>query len=749
MVIDKKSQSETHHPVGEKSEQKMQNWTHQRCGTTLTVPAEGAQTICTGCDTLVTIAPVGSVNRFKNKSSRRRKTEHIPWGNRHEPKKNPPEFQQDLQGNIVKKISKSNTQKITTDAKIVTLKNKAAWKKLFHGFNEMYGVTYMSSPQYLLSLFDEQGFEKVELLIGHGLVEGYRQKLNGDESTVERLYDLVQEKSLVVYGTKATNHAKLYILKKEGVTRVVIGSPNLSYTAEGSRQREICVYWDVEENDIAGQEIFNQAMDNYQIMLNESDRITFMSDLKDQIIDDSREEKIEQFQLWTRDKQNTEAVAIRAMFDQIKGQAFNESKEEYDTEIQITIPELVKTEQKKFLTTTLGAKVTGNRASIPVAKYLDHRTMNGTVPMEFSEQTGEIKFGIAGEVVTVNQQVTTDEINRSLSDIERFIETVDRAECAHPESVKMMLFESILFAFSAPFVNILHREKMKVARIVNRRGPRHLLLYGPGGNGKTVIGRYLNFLITGKLINPVSAKQWKKKQWEDLFNHMQLAGSPYPVIVDDIKDTCFRGKRATLEGSVKSHWEENWRRDMQFPVMILNTNHEEIEEWAKSRVRRLELNVKHTPKASDMKLLNELMSTKNHAFGAFSKDLISQLSIGFDYSEDELELPRKVFENLYHKVGRVLPSYFPICQPEDIYDMDAISCFNKRKFGLIKEKKIKGGIRIEFGSTYSLSNFKSRLPPNVTFIEEDKKLVLTNPKAYKEFIARGKPEKKSYFRRKK
>ena len=673
----------------------------------------------------------------------------MAFGNKHTPTHTPISAQTTLTGGFVEKKTKSNSMKINTDAKIVTLKSKASWKKLFHGFTEMYGVTYMSSPQYLLSLFDEQGFEKVELLIGHGLVEGYRQKLNGDESTVERLFDLVQEKALIVYGTKATNHAKLYILKKDGLVRIVIGSPNLSYTAEGSRQREICVYWDITEDDPAGQDIFHQAMENYQIMLNESDRITFMSDLKDQIIDDSREEKIEQFQLWTRDKQNTEAVAIRAMFDQIKGQAFNESKEEYDTEIQITIPEVVKTGQKKFLTTTLGAKVTGNRASIPVAKYLDHRTMNGTVPMEFNEQTGEIKFGIAGEVVTVTQQVTTNQINSSLGDIERFIETVDRAECAHPESVKMMLFESILFAFSAPFVNILHREKMKVARIVNRRGPRHLLLYGPGGNGKTVIGRYLNFLITGKLINPVSAKQWKKKQWEDLFNHMQLAGSPYPVIVDDIKDTCFRGKRATLEGSVKSHWEENWRRDMQFPVMILNTNHEEIEEWAKSRVRRLELNVKHTPKASDMKLLNQLMSTKNHVFAAFSKDLISQLAIGFDYSEDELELPRKVLENLYHKAGRALPTYFPICPPEEIYDMDAISCFNKRKYGLIKEKKIKGGIRIEFGSTYSLSNFKSRLPPNVTFIEEDKKLVLTNPKAYKEFIARGKPEKKSFFGRKK
>jgi hypothetical protein len=107
------------------------------------------------------------------------------------------------------------------------------------------------------------------------------------------------------------------------------------------------------------------------------------------------------------------------------------------------------------------------------------------------------------------------------------------------------------------------------------------------------------------------------------------------------------------------------------------------------------------------------------------------------------------FQFHIHCKGRDLPSFFPFRPPEEVYDMDAISCYNKRKYGLIKEKKIRGGIRIEFGSVGSLNNFKSRLPPNVSFIEEDKKLVLTNPKSYKEFILRGKPEKKSIFRRRK
>ena len=128
-----------------------------------------------------------------------------------------------------------------------------------------------------------------------------------------------------------------------------MGSPNLSYTAEGSRQREICVYWDIEDDNEAGQVILSQALNAYQSMLDESDRIVFMSDLQDQIIEGNSSDKVEQFQLWTRGKNNSESVAIRAIFDQIKGQAFNESNDESVPEIHITIPEIVKGSHKKYL----------------------------------------------------------------------------------------------------------------------------------------------------------------------------------------------------------------------------------------------------------------------------------------------------------------------------------------------------------------------------------------------------------------
>tara|TARA_B100001093_G_C26813853_1_gene1008792 strand:- start:114 stop:2216 length:2103 start_codon:yes stop_codon:yes gene_type:complete len=650
---------------------------------------------------------------------------------------------------LVERDERKIISKVNLNVKTIVLKNKASWKKIFHTFDELYGVTYMSSPEYLLSLFQDQGFEKVELLIGHGLVEGFKQKLDGNVSAIDFLYSHVEDESLVVYGTKATNHSKLYILKKPGTTRVIIGSPNLSFTAEGSRQREICAYWDIEENDEVGNVFLEGVMKDYNSMLDEGDRILFMSDLKEQILEDPESDRVEQFQLWTRNKQDSESVAIRAMFSQIQGQAFNESVESENAEIHITIPEVLKKSQKKFLSTTFGAKVTGNRASIPIQKFLDHRNVQGTIPMEIDELTGEIKFGIHGKIITLPQEISKSEIEEGLNDIERFINTVDRGICAHPESVKMMLFETILFAFNAPFVNHLHKEKMRVSQIANRRGPKHLLLYGPGGNGKTVIGRYLNFLLTRNIINPISAKQFAKKDWENLFRHIQIAGSSYPVIVDDIKVGCFSGKRATLEGFVKSHWEENWKKHHKYPVFILNTNHEDLEEWAKSRIRRLELNIKHRSKADDMKILSELMSRENFVFAYFAKKFISELVIGVDYSEDELLVARKVMAEIYREVGRDLPQFFPTCPPEEIYDLDAISCYDKKKFGLIKERKAKGGIRIEFSSWKSLHNFRSRLPPEVNSLVDDNKLVITNPRSYKEFMKRGRPKKKSLFSRNK
>jgi len=668
--------------------------------------------------------------------------------NRNENKKNPvgeiEKYQMTLDNSMIKnKVYPSKKLKINSDFKTIVLRNKRNWDSLFKGYKKMRAITYMSSPDFILNQFDDLGFEYVEVLIGEGLASDLKSNLENKNNSIERIMELITNNSLKIYGTKARVHTKMYLLSKEGETRVIIGSPNLSYNAQGTRQREYAVYWDLSDNMPNDQKLLSLFEDDFLQFMKEPDIIEFMDDLIKLCQSNADSDIIEMYQLWSRNKIDNQSIAIRAIFDQIKGQAFNQTLEENDDLIRINIPEVVKTGQKKFLSNTLGAKISGKRASINVSKYLDHRTMQGTVPMQLNEQTGEIKFGIAGEMVRVPQIVQKKSIFEGLEDIERYINTVDRAVCAHPESVKMTMMETVLFSMAAPFINLLHREKMKVTGRVNRRGPSHLLIYGPGHNGKTALGRYLNYLLTGKMIEPISGKQWGKKQWENLFSQSQIADSSFPIIVDDIKDTCFRGKRATLEGPIKSHWEENWNSKLNFPVFILNTNHEDLEEWAKTRVRRLEFNVKFKGGSSDVKLLNDLMSKENNIFAAFSKEYVSQLTKGFDYQEDELYLARKVMINLYESVSRELPNYFPIKPPEKIYDMDAISCFDKRRYGLFRERKVKGAIRLEFSSYKSKNNFKARLPPEVAVFDDDKVLVITNKDEYEKFMSRGIQNNKS------
>ena len=121
--------------------------------------------------------------------------------------------------------------------KTVYLKNIQSWRRLFNGFQQLKGVTYVTSPDYLLDLYSNYDFQTVELVIGSGYIDGYKKDLEGKETAIHALFSRVCDDSLILFGTKATVHTKLYMLTNEEKTRIIVGSPNLSYTAEGSRQR--------------------------------------------------------------------------------------------------------------------------------------------------------------------------------------------------------------------------------------------------------------------------------------------------------------------------------------------------------------------------------------------------------------------------------------------------------------------------------------------------------------------------------
>ena len=651
--------------------------------------------------------------------------------------------QQTLDGRIILNKPQRHIQPRWMFPESICLKNIRSWKKLFGGFNVLRGVTYVTSPSYLLSLFSDYDFEKVDLVVGHGLMDGYKKKLEGEDTTISQLYEHVCDHSLGLYGTDAAIHTKLYILINDEKTRIITGSPNLSYTAQGSRQREYVWYYDIPHGDDVGYTFRRRIENDLNSHKEEADLVKFMEDLQNMRAN-SENDEIEDFRFWSRTKTDAGSQALRSILREAQGMAFKDD-DEIEESFIIDIPKVVKQTDRKFLSTNYGATINNGQATFSRNKVLNESTNLGVPLMKIDEFSGQVIIGVGGRKIQLPNDISQEQINRGLADIEDYISLVDRAFCHHPDAVKMTMFETILFTMAAPFANQWLKQKRRRAGLSNKRGPRHLVIFGEGHNGKTTFGRFQNHLLCGIPIEPVNGKTYTKKTWDSLFNHITTAGTPYPVIIDDIKKTCFTSARGSLETSIKTYFENDWKPEFTYPMMIFNTNHDRIDEWAKTRVRRLDFLVKFKQSEKEQMVINDILQRPNHVFSVFAKLYVEELIKEPEFRNDELHIARSVMSQIYDIAERELPEYFPHKPPEEVYDMDALYCVDRERYRIFKESKVKGALRLEFNAWPSIHNFRSRLPASVSSIVDDKVLIIQNPDEYRKFMNRGRDGSKSGF----
>ena len=109
--------------------------------------------------------------------------------------------QQTLDNRIIpgKEIKKSSSKKAYPET--IYLNRKSKWENLFRGFYKLRGVTYVTSPSFLIDLYSNYDFEEVELIIGHGYMDGYKKQLEGNEAEINTLFSRVSDKTLTIFGT--------------------------------------------------------------------------------------------------------------------------------------------------------------------------------------------------------------------------------------------------------------------------------------------------------------------------------------------------------------------------------------------------------------------------------------------------------------------------------------------------------------------------------------------------------------------
>ena len=136
---------------------------------------------------------------------------------------------------------------------------------LFGGFTSMRALTYSASIPMIMSLLRDYDYDRFECIFGHGGILGRqpREIIDFQRQIDERLsrgfvaiagisterrellHDRVADDRARFFVVKdAIAHAKIYLLERDGLRRVVVGSANLSETAFSGRQAETLIVYD-------------------------------------------------------------------------------------------------------------------------------------------------------------------------------------------------------------------------------------------------------------------------------------------------------------------------------------------------------------------------------------------------------------------------------------------------------------------------------------------------------------------------
>ena len=150
---------------------------------------------------------------------------------------------------------------------------------LFGGFTSMSALTYTPSIPMILALLRDYDYEDFECIFGHnGILSRDAADLLGFQAVVDEklnkgfvgikglsverkkfIYDRAVDESARFFVVKDTiAHAKIYLLEREGLRRVVVGSANLSETAFSGRQAETLIAFD---NDDVAWDHYRQQYD--------------------------------------------------------------------------------------------------------------------------------------------------------------------------------------------------------------------------------------------------------------------------------------------------------------------------------------------------------------------------------------------------------------------------------------------------------------------------------------------------------
>lgn len=609
------------------------------------------------------------------------------------------------------------------------ISHKEDFESLFDGFTTMRAIAYVVSSDLLRDFFHKRGYTEIEVVVGEDLTEpGLRQELQEKPLEVlEELASNVENGSLRILIPRRSIHTKLYVLEKPGTVRVIQTSANLTETARKASQMNYAWYADLP----IGHEFIEKVMHDYRS--HTKGCTLFMGDLTILFKEHCSTPRRELIEVWVKGQAvPAPELEIAKAFQEISTQSLLVSDETEASVVTVKLPEApaARKELEHFLK-PLSPTITGNTATLRASAFINHVHVTYGIPlMRVALDRQELRLGLKGSVLCLSEPLPDAlTVNKALQHLEEYVRTVDLAKSPDPGFAKASMFEALLYVFFSPFASEYMRRRRLAYGQADPKGPRFLYLYGPSQNGKTTFFRFALKLLTGQDMEALRREEFTRRK----IRGTATIGTVFPLTFDDVE---LSGKPWAAD-VIKSYWETWWTGKLDMPQLMMTSNEPRLQDWARSRVKRIDFDVHFASTGEEKRKLKELLEYDNLIFHWFSHLYLKHLAAYKDFDDDELYIARAVMRELYRHAGRELPEFFLDQPVEKQYDLGkkrwADLLYSRREAKIVREKKrllVRFPEQMQF---WEIRRFEGYLPPEVKARQEGHTIIIETPKDFDEW----------------
>jgi len=649
-------------------------------------------------------------------------------------------------------------------------------------------VTYCESPALLLDLFEqgEAELESMDVLVGNR--EEYQSSV--DDITIARQLEQYyrDEKLVVRLKNRKVVHSKLYrIVESDESVTLIAGSANLSYNSWKNQTNSVVVYetsvgsqldqrfqeWIADHRERYADEIFMEDLaadleeledqeererrlelwiDNRDTQLTEQGEIhsTVGEELQElggevdrvvSVTDDPEDvDEVVTIQSEDIDEETRDAASDDAVETDSEGGSGTDITAAKVPEYTITLPtqgfgsdgylEGMETDLKRR-----GADVGTDAITTPVEGYANYLQTHYDVPKMWVDEENyrvHLQHSDHHRILTADQTPDAGTLDSALANIEAYIETVEKwGETNNEQAVMAHMYEGVLYALWAPFVNLYAREFYGSVTLDNAL--QYLYIFGESDAGKDKFAEFCLRLVSDDLVRgSADADDVGKNQIRSLRN----IDTVFPYVVSDISK-----QKIERIDTLRNFWQDSWHpsNDIAYPTIIFTSNDSRPNDWFRNRAKMLHFDVAFPSNPEDEGFydaqadLNEILDKRNPIFAYVSHRILTAES--YREAGGTVGDVRTIFEEFYEMADREKPEFFPEEPANREYNIGKRKWRQARDRGDVSFERKQDHLLAEFElEPHELYSYRKTLPTKMRPEKSGRTIIIKNPEDFQEWL---------------